>query len=475
MVAALGSGDAHSLSAVHDRYAARLYDYAFGMLRDREAAEDAVHDALLVAIGRVGALREPHRITVWLYALTRNECLRQSRRSRMASRPKVADSRDETVFFGADLQAEQARAWIRDAAAGLEPHRREALDLTVRHGIVEADLATVLGVTPKRAAARVAAARRDLDKALDSLLTARAGHGACPELDALLAGWDGLFTRSVHERVSGHTATCRTCAGAPPRGGAADRFAELPPAPAPALLRNRLLGTAAVPDRVAYRGDVAEPFLRSGFPVPLEGAGRRRRAMIWAAVAVVVLALVGGALYLTRSGSDARRERTVGSWTGTDPVDSGSPRSSSTEVATSPTASGSASPSASPSGTPTPSAWPSSRPSPAPTPTGPGAGSDPSTKVNAFLTDATLGCPERWRATATGYIRGNEVRKVTFYWGESSPSRPVRLARMGDGIYQAAVEGLPMDVPVYWRVVAITRTGLTSSTGVKTAQHRRQC
>ena len=76
-VAALGSGDEHSLGAVYDAYASRLYDYAFGRLRDREAAEDAVHDALTVAVGRADTLREPDLVTAWLYALLRNESIRQ--------------------------------------------------------------------------------------------------------------------------------------------------------------------------------------------------------------------------------------------------------------------------------------------------------------------------------------------------------------------------------------------------------------
>jgi len=469
MTAALRSGDAHSLTAIYDAYAGRLYDYAFGMLRDREAAEDAVVDALLVALDRISSLREPQRFTVWLYALTRNECLRQAKRSRVASRPRRVDSRDETVFFGADdLATEQARAWIRDATAGMEPRRREALDLTVRHGLAESDLVTVLGVSPQRVRRLVARAREDLDRTLDSLLTARAGHGECRRLDALLAGWDGRFDQDVHERVSAHTAGCRTCAaGASSRGGAADRFAELPAAPVPQALRERLLATAEVPHRVDYRGEIAEPFLRSGFPVPLEGYRRRRRALLWAGMLALLLAAVAGVWYILQPDGAPRASQGEAVY-GTDHGGIGTPG----------TTSASATPSASPTASPTPS--PSPKPSPPasrsravrPVPTA--GDSDSDFQVDALLSDSTVGCPKRWRALATSHVRGAAASQVTFYWGvDTDPSRAVQMAEQSEGVYQAQVAGMPLDTPVYWRVVAVAEDGATSATAVNSTSHGR--
>ncbi len=482
MVVALRAGDAAGITAVHDAYAARLYDYACGMLADREAAEDAVHDALLVAAGRIGSLRETQRVATWLYALTRNECLRQARRSRIASQPRQADPRDQTAYFGAaDLKAEQARAWIRQAAAGMRAERREALDLSVRHGLSTPDLATVLGLTPKHAAGRVAAARADLDRALDSLLVARAGHGNCPELDELLAGWDGLFNQSVHQRVTSHTAVCSVCAGgAANRRGGADRFAELPPVAAPGQLLNRLIATAAVPDRVAYRGDIAEPFLRSGFPVPLGGA-RRRRVLTWAAAAVAVLILVGGLWYTLHTEAIPHRGAGI-TPPGILPVPtaplvaeqapsvspSRSVRPAPTTGSPAPTAAGSASPSASPAA----SAGAAAAGRPASQFRRDVAG----TQVDALLADSTVGCVATWQATVTTYVRGSGARDVTFFWSETgTPTKPVGLRRLRDGVYQGEVTGLPMDVSIAWRVVAVLDDGQTSITEVDTVQHRRQC
>jgi RNA polymerase sigma factor (sigma-70 family) len=471
-VAALRSGDEHSLGSVYDAYAPRLYDYAFGLLRDREGAEDAVHDALLVAIGRADTLREPKRVTAWLYAIIRNECIRQARRSRMASHPRLAHARDETLFLGADLQAEQARAWTRDAAFSLSPHLREALDLEARHGFDESELATILGISSRRVAAHLATARADLAEALDAMTTARSERGRCAALDALLAGWDGHFTRAVLQQITDHADDCRNC-WRQRSVDAVQRYADLPAAPVPMLLRGRLLATAAVPHRIAYRSEIAEPFHRTGFPVPFGGARRRRRVVAWIAAAAVLIAS-GGVYYLVRPEETVSPDRTAEVAAGGDPIGAGS-------RAGSPTASASASPSASPSKTPSPSVSPSASPSPsrsdpplpspAPQTSRPGGGSD-AVQIDAVLADSTVGCSGDWTAAVTANVRGDSVRRVTFSWGlTTSPNRTSKLGRVSDSLYQGSVEGLPSGTEVYWRVTAQLTGGLTASSPVRSTRH----
>jgi hypothetical protein len=369
---------------------------------------------------------------------------------------------------------------VRDAAAGLSENRREALDLTLRHGLDEPDLATVLGVSTKRAAGRVTAARTALDQALDTLLIARAGHGECAALDRLLAGWDGLFTKSVHERVSSHVAECQTCATGSRQGDAADLFVDLPAAPPPPLLLERLIANVAVPDRVTYRGEIAEPFRRSGFPVPLTGSQGRRRAVAWAA-ALAVVALVAGFWYAFRS---EQAVHTVGSpagpLAGAQEADVSGPTLPRRTVPT-PTPSPS-----SPSPTPTPSASPTPSPSPSRPSGSPSqdvtasrasrAGTGRKAQIDALLADSTVGCPRRWRATVTSYVSGNTPRSVSVYWGrDETPSRRMRMRETGGGLFQAELSGLPVNVTVYWKVVVVTVDGMTSSTPVSPTRHERRC
>ncbi len=89
----------NGLEGMYRRYADRLYTYARTMVREPEAAADAVHDAFLTASQRIGQLREPDRLRSWLYAIVRNECLRQLRER---SRSLPLDEAGEPVADAAD-------------------------------------------------------------------------------------------------------------------------------------------------------------------------------------------------------------------------------------------------------------------------------------------------------------------------------------------------------------------------------------
>src|SRR5215213_9722970 len=73
-VHAAQAGDVSAMGALLEDYRARLYAAALTMLGDRAQAQDAVQDAFLIALRRLGELREPAAIGGWLYTIVRNEC-----------------------------------------------------------------------------------------------------------------------------------------------------------------------------------------------------------------------------------------------------------------------------------------------------------------------------------------------------------------------------------------------------------------
>jgi DNA-directed RNA polymerase specialized sigma24 family protein len=77
LVRSLADRGTEGLLDAYDRYADRLHAYGCVLLADEEAVASAVHDAFLVATERATGLHETARLGVWLYALTRNECLRR--------------------------------------------------------------------------------------------------------------------------------------------------------------------------------------------------------------------------------------------------------------------------------------------------------------------------------------------------------------------------------------------------------------
>lgn len=74
------AGDVAGLGILLERHRARLHAVAVAMLGHGADAEDAVQDAFLVAVRRIGELREPAAAGGWLVAIVVNVCRTRLRR-----------------------------------------------------------------------------------------------------------------------------------------------------------------------------------------------------------------------------------------------------------------------------------------------------------------------------------------------------------------------------------------------------------
>src|SRR5581483_10501751 len=138
------------------------------------------------------------------------------------------------------------RRVLREILADLRPDEHEVIELTVRHGLDESELAAVLEVSWSRAHALAAQARERLETALDALLIARTGRKSCPELGALLAGWDGKLTVETGKLAAQHIGHCPACASRRHGSLRPEVLARLLPLPAlPPGLREPVLEQAA--------------------------------------------------------------------------------------------------------------------------------------------------------------------------------------------------------------------------------------
>lgn len=214
LVARILGGDRQAFAAVYDRYADRLFDFAYATTRHREDAADAVADTFVACAERLTQLRDPDRLRPWLYAITRNACFRQlSGRNREAYDGE--EQLDAMVDHGATPESEAERTaaatLVWDAAEGLSDRDRALLDLNVRQGLEGAELGEAIGADANHAYVLVHRMRAQLERAIGALLVARNGREDCADLDALLSDWDGRYTPLIRKRIARHTERCDTC------------------------------------------------------------------------------------------------------------------------------------------------------------------------------------------------------------------------------------------------------------------------
>jgi RNA polymerase sigma-70 factor (ECF subfamily) len=147
LLASVAGGDRMALRAVYERQSVRLFGVANAILRDRDAAADALQDAFL-RIARNAGQYDPTRGTAeaWLGAIVRYAALDMARaRGReiptddptLGDQPVEADALDRVA---ADAEGRR----LRQCLATLEERNRRGIVLAFVHGLSHAQIAAQL-------------------------------------------------------------------------------------------------------------------------------------------------------------------------------------------------------------------------------------------------------------------------------------------------------------------------------------------
>jgi RNA polymerase sigma-70 factor (ECF subfamily) len=172
------SGDREAFDTLATAAYDRLYAVAHRMLRDGQAAEDAVQEALIKAWRDLRSLRELDRFDAWLHRLLVRSCYDQSRKRRRFS-VEIADlSVDRS-----DPADEYARVADRDelerAFLHLSMEHRAVLVLTHYVGLPAPDVARILQIPTGTVYSRLHYAVRTMRTAIVGVpsVTAVPEHG----------------------------------------------------------------------------------------------------------------------------------------------------------------------------------------------------------------------------------------------------------------------------------------------------------
>lgn len=183
------AGDAASLAVLLDRHRASMHAVALRILGYRPDVEDVVQDAMVVALRRIGEVRDPGAVRPWLHALVRNACLMRLRRPHAAPLDEalvlVLPSREPTAEELLDRQA--LRDWVWHALDELsEPVRVVTLLRYFSDASSYKQIAALCGVPVGTVRSRLNQAKRKLAEAL--LATAASAHRDAASLAAARRG-----------------------------------------------------------------------------------------------------------------------------------------------------------------------------------------------------------------------------------------------------------------------------------------------
>src|SRR5262249_23391207 len=235
LVASARSGDRGALSEMYDGYADRLDDLCASVLRDADAAFDAMVDTFVLAALEMYRLRRPDKLEPWLFALARQQLLGRDI-------PTGVDEHAEFDGASGTATSDGAGAFVWEAASWFPGKDRILLDLYARQPLDNQGLADTLGVSPPHAAALVRDLDEKMERELSALLVARLPRPDGAGMKNLTQSEDKPHPDKGLPPVAAHVDVCRPCSPLrmeQPR--AIPLIAAVPAEPAPPEVRDEVL------------------------------------------------------------------------------------------------------------------------------------------------------------------------------------------------------------------------------------------
>ncbi|MEU6110869.1 hypothetical protein ABZ853_20980 [Streptomyces albidoflavus] len=287
VTAAAGKGD--------DAHLDGLFTYCLSILHDHDLAHSALAEVVaLAARNSSRPARGPAGRRAWLYALARWVCLRELAEAQ-AGRPP-AHVRRECRRAPDELRAAELARLAWPEAAGTSPEQREALELSVRHGLAAEEIAAVLGADPAATRSLLAAASCEVERTRAALSVVE--RGTCPSVARLTGDRRVLLSTALRTELVRHVDDCPRCRRAAERAEAAAPWpgtARPVPGPLPLVAPDRAALAAAFPAGARPHRVIrtAPRFNREGFPMdPRDRAARRERMRARAVTTTLVATVV---------------------------------------------------------------------------------------------------------------------------------------------------------------------------------------
>ena len=113
LIARAQRGDERAFADLTSAIGGRLNRAAYGILRDRDLAEDAMQAALIQVWRKLPGLRDPDRFDAWSYSILIRACYREAKRARRGALDVAAHSTEQADELHAVLDRDELERAFR--------------------------------------------------------------------------------------------------------------------------------------------------------------------------------------------------------------------------------------------------------------------------------------------------------------------------------------------------------------------------
>jgi RNA polymerase sigma factor (sigma-70 family) len=222
LVLAARDGDPRALDALVAQSLPLVYNIVGRALGGHADVDDVVQETLLRMVRHLPDLRDPDAFRSWLVAITVRQMRdREQQRSADLRRSTALDDDRDALPAGADfaeltilkLGLSDQRREVAEATRWLERDDRELLALwwlEEAGALGRSDLAHALELSHQHAAVKINRMKEQMSTARAVVRALRA-EPRCPELGAVVHGWDGVPSPLWRKRLARHIRECALC------------------------------------------------------------------------------------------------------------------------------------------------------------------------------------------------------------------------------------------------------------------------
>jgi RNA polymerase sigma-70 factor, ECF subfamily len=174
LMQAVAGGDLDAFNEIVLRYQGLAWKTAHRFLGDSMEAEDVAQEAFLKILKAASRYRATATFRTYFYGILTRLCIDRTRKKQLISFDDVPDVPDPSLGPMESLIGKERRTQVSEALDALPLNQKAAMILKHYEGLSYAEIARILGVTPKAVEGLISRARGSLQSRLSHWNTATA-------------------------------------------------------------------------------------------------------------------------------------------------------------------------------------------------------------------------------------------------------------------------------------------------------------
>jgi len=160
---------------IYDEYYSRVRKFILGVVRDEWAADDLIQETFLRVRKNLDGLKDPSKMSSWIYRIAYNLCQDHFRRLKKApvkETPASEQGEDsKEAYIQKELERNQMGECVQDQVNLLPESLRTVLILFDSQEFTHREIADILGITIENVKVRLHRARKKLKSLLENECT----------------------------------------------------------------------------------------------------------------------------------------------------------------------------------------------------------------------------------------------------------------------------------------------------------------